>query len=171
MSLQLSSFINRYKTTTPQPKMTKSASNVDQNEFNQYGALNTNALNNNDFQTTIEMVGIHIMSASGMVVLFLILFVIIAAWRCLKKKNRKKIMHFLCVKKCRYSEDPGDKSENADSARNNKRIQEIPLDVNRLVELSNQLALNNAVAQVQSQSRAPSTTNLSTVASVEPVSA
>ena len=168
MSLQLSSFINRYKTTTEQSKMTKTASNVDQNEYNQYGALNTNALNNNDFETNIEMVGIHIMSAGGIVMLVFIIFMIIVAWRCCKKKNRKKIMHFICVKKCKYLEDPEDRSENTDMARHHhKQVQEVPLDVNRLVELSNQLALNNAVAQVQSQSRTPSTTNLSTVATVE----
>ena len=39
MSLQLASFINRYKITTEKSKMTKKASNVDQNEYNQFGAL------------------------------------------------------------------------------------------------------------------------------------
>ena len=140
--------------------MTKKASNVDQNEYNQFGALNTNALNNNDFETNIEMVGIHIMSAGGIVMLVFIIFMIIVAWRCCKKKNRKKIMHFICVKKCKYSEDPDERYENTDMARHNHRqVQEVPLDVNRLVELSNQLALNNAVAQVQSQSRTTSSTN------------
>ena len=77
-------------------------------------------------------------------------------------------MHFICVKKCKYSEDPDERSESTDMARHNHRqVQEVPLDVNRLVELSNQLALNNAVAQVQSQSRTTSSTNLSTVATVE----
>ena len=168
MSLQLASFINRDEITAEKSKMTKKASNVDQNEYNQFGALNTNALNNNDFETNIEMVGIHIMSAGGIVMLVFIIFMIIVAWRCCKKKNRKKIMHFICVKKCKYSEDPDERSENTDMARHNHRqVQEVPLDVNRLVELSNQLALNNAVAQVQSQSRAASSTNLSTVATVE----
>ena len=77
-------------------------------------------------------------------------------------------MSFICIKKCRYTEDPEDKSENTETARNHgKQVEEVPLDVNRLVELSNQLALNQAFAQVQSQSRTPSTTNLSTVATVE----
>ena len=77
-------------------------------------------------------------------------------------------MRFICIKKCRYTEDPEDKSENTETARNHgKQVEEVPLDVNRLVELSNLLALNNAFAQVHSQSRSPSTTNLSTVATVE----
>ena len=113
MSLQLSAFINRLKTTTQQPKMTRSASNVNNNEYSQYGALNTNTLNGNDFETNIELVGIHIMSAGGILVLIFILFMMIVAWRCCKKKNRNKIMHFICVKKCKYTKDPEDEPENA----------------------------------------------------------
>ena len=170
MSLQLSSFINRFKTTTQQPKMTESASNVNQREYNQYGALNTNALNGNEFETNIEMIGIHMYSAGGIVMLIFIVFMMILLWRCCKKKNLKKIMRFICIKKCRYTEDSEDKSESTEAAKNHgKQVEEVPLDVNRLVELSNQLALNNAFAQVQSQSqsRAPSTTNLYTVVTVE----
>ena len=40
------------------------------------------------------------------------------------------------------------------------RVEEIPLDANRLVELVNHLAVNEAFAQVQSQSRNASTTNM-----------
>ena len=168
MSLQLSSFIDRFKTRTTQPKMTKTASNVNQREYNQYGAMNTNTLNDNELETNIEMIGIHLYSAGGIMMLIFIVFMIILLWRCCKKKNRKKIARFICIRKCRYTEDPEDKPETTEAARKHGAyVEEIPLDVNRLVDLSNQLAMNNAFAQVNSQSRSPSTTNLSTVATVE----
>ena len=168
MSLQLASFIDRFKTTTTQPKMTKSASNFNQRKYNQYGAMNTNALNGNELETNIEMIGIHLYSAGGIVMLIFIVFMIILLWRCCKKKNRKKIARFICIRKCRYTEDPEDKPETTEAAKKHGAyVEEIPLDVNRLVDLSNQLAMNNVFGQVHSQSRSPSTTNLSTVATVE----
>ena len=47
------------------------------------------------------------------------------------------------------------------------RVENIPLDVNGLVSLSNQLAMNQAFAQVQAQSRSASTNNLTVEAAAE----
>ena len=168
MSIQLSSFINRLPKTTQQPKMTKTASSIKQREYNQYGAMNTNALNGNELETNIEMVGIHLYSAGSIMMLIFIVFLMILCWRCCKKKNRKKIARFICVCKCKYAEDEEDGPETTKACKKTgQRVEEIPLDVNRLVDLSNQLAMNNAFAQVHSQSRSVSTNNLSTVATVE----
>ena len=48
-----------------------------------------------------------------------------------------------------------------------ERVENIPLDVNGLVSLSNQLAMNQAFAQVQAQSRSASTNNLTVEPTVE----
>ena len=48
-----------------------------------------------------------------------------------------------------------------------EQVENIPLDVNRLVSLSSQLAMNQAFTQVQAQSRSASTNNLTVEATVE----
>ena len=145
--------------------MTKSASNIQQREYNQYGAMNTNALNGNELETSIEVVGIHLYSAGCIIMLILIVFTVILLWRCCLRKNWHKIAKFICIRRCRYNEDMEDKPETTVTYKKTGAwVENIPLDVNRLVDLSNQLAMNQAFAQVHSQSRSASTINLATEA-------
>ena len=105
--------------------------------------------------------------------LILILFAVILLWRCCKRKNRHKIAKFICIRRCRYTEDMEDKLEKAVgyNKTTGERVENIPLDVNGLVSLSNQLAMNQAFAQVQAQSQSASTNNLTVEPTVEaPVS-
>ena len=169
MNIQLSSFIDRLLKMTQQPTMRKSASNIEESESNQYGAINNNLLNNNDLETSIEVMGLHLYSAGSVIMLILILFAAILLWRCCKRKNRHKIAKFICIPRCRYSEDMEDNPEKAMSynKKTGARVENIPLDVNGLVSLSNQLAMNQAFTQVQSQSRSASTNNLTAEAAIE----
>ena len=171
MNIQLASYIDRLPKTTQQPTRTMkgSASNIQEHESNQYGALNTNLLNGNKLETSIEVVGLHLYSAGSVIMLILIVFVVILLWRCCKRKNRHKIAKFICIRKGRYTVDPEDEPETsvAYNKKTGARVEEIPLDVNGLVALSNQLAMNQAFTQVQSQSRSASTTNLAAEATVE----
>ena len=169
MNIQLSSFIDRLPKTTQQPTMRKSASNIQQSESNQYGAVNNNLLNGNELETSIEVMGLHLYSAGSVIMLILIVFAVILLWRCCKRKNRHKIAKFICIRRCRYSEDMEDNPEKAMSynKKTGARVENIPLDVNGLVSVSNQLAMNQAFAQVQSQSRSASKNNLTTEATIE----
>ena len=164
MNIQLPSFVNRLLKMTQQPKMRKSAANIEESESNQYGAINNNLLNNNDLETSIEVVGIHLYSAGSVIMLILILFAVILLWRCCKRKNRHKIAKFICICRCRYTEDMEDNPEKAVSYNKNTGAR---VDVNGLVSLSNQLAMNQAFAQVQAQSRSASTNNLTVEAAAE----
>ena len=74
MTIQISSFIDRLPKTKKQPTMKKSASNIQQSESNQYGAVNNNLLNSNELETSIEVIGLHLYSAGSVIMLILILF-------------------------------------------------------------------------------------------------
>ena len=111
MNIQVASFIDRLLKTTQQPTMKKSASNIQQSESNQYGAVNNNLLNGNELETSIEVVGLHLYSAGSVIMHILIVFAVILLWRCCKRKNRHKIAKFICIRRCRYSEDMEDNPE------------------------------------------------------------
>ena len=63
---------------------------------------------------------------------------------------------------CRYNEEMSEAPEPtvSYSKSSGAEVENIPLNANGLVVLANQLVLNQAFAQVQSQSRNASTTNL-----------
>ena len=108
MNSLLASYIDRLPKTTQKPpkKITRSASNIQQQESNQYGAVNNNLLNGNEVETSIEVMGLHSYSAGSVIMLILIMFAVVLLWRCCKRKNRQKIARFICVKQCRYTATP-----------------------------------------------------------------
>ena len=123
-------------------------SNIQQQESNpnQYGAVNNNLLNGNEVETTIEVVGLHLYTAGSVIMLILITCAVILLWRCCKRKNRQKIARFICIKWCRYTEDPSETPERSVTyaKATGARVEDVPLNANRLVALANQLTLNQA---------------------------
>ena len=154
MSLNLASFINRLpeRTTNKAPNMTKTATNIQQSEKHQLGAINNDFLNDNEVDANIEVIGHHIYSSPSVIIVFLVMFALILVWRMCKRKKRHKICHFLCVRRCRYGQVMPEAPEPivSNSTTGGARVENIPLNANGLVQLANQLALNVAVAQVQS---------------------
>ena len=82
MSIHIAMFIDRLPNLTPKPalkieNMTKTASNINQQDTHQYGAVNNNLLSGNEVETSIEVVGLHLHTAASVIVLLLMLFVLI----------------------------------------------------------------------------------------------
>ena len=105
MSIHIATFIDRLPNPTPKPalkieNMTKTASNINQQDAHQYGAVHKYLLNGNEGETSIEVIGLHLHTAASVIVLLLMVFALIFLWRVCKQKNRRKICWFLCVKRC-----------------------------------------------------------------------
>ena len=117
----------------------------------------------------MEVVGLHLYSAGSVIMLILIMCAVILLWRCCKRKNRQKIARFICIKRCRYAEDPSKTPERSVTytKATGARVEDVPLNANGLVALANQLALNQAFSQVQSQSRHASTSDIVTKVAAE----
>ena len=93
-------------TTTHAMKINKATANTFKEIKNtQNRLINSEMLNNNKFLTDLELISCHINSAAGEVVCFKIIFALFLCWCVSKKKNMKKICTFLCVKKCRVTEE------------------------------------------------------------------
>ena len=107
-----------------------------------------------DKNTNIEVISLHLYTSGSVVVALKLMFLLCAMWRICQKKNRLKICHFICTRKCRYGEDMMNTPEPsmAFTTRGGPRVETIPVDSAGLVQLVNQLALNSAVAQMQSRS-------------------
>ena len=140
MSFNLASFINRIPevTTTPAPNMTKTATSIEQSEKHQSGLINNNFLNNNKVEANIEVISLYMYSAASVIIVFLVVFALILVWRMCKRKNRHKICHFLCVRRCRYGVDtPEDLEASVSySATGGARVQNIPMNTDGLIQLA-----------------------------------
>ena len=156
MNINLASFIDRLPevTTNTAPDMAKTATQLQQSNKHQVGAINNDFLNHNAVEANIEVIGLHVYSAATIIIVLLVMFALILIWRMCKCKNCNKICHFICVKRCRYrGDEPEDLEASVSySARGGAQVQNFLMNTDVLSQLANQLAVNTAMAQVQSRS-------------------
>ena len=170
MSVNIASFIDRTdikKTKPAQHKELKMPTGKDINirevdaDSQQNGVIN-NEISGNYIEQTFDFIQIHfnsVMSVLGIVVLIIGLCCI---WRCLKMKNIRKITKFVCLKKCKVTEEMLEVDEKAQEAKRNLGADFELLDVNALVSMANRATVENAYLRSQQMRPTVEGANLST---------
>ena len=140
--------------------MTRTATSIQQSEKHHAGLINNGFMKEIEVTANIEVIGLHMYSTALVIILLLVVFTLFVIWRMCKRKNMHKICHFICIRQCRYGEDMTDDPEAsvAYSATGGVIVQNIPMDTSSLIQLANQMALNTAVAWIQSRSTTSSNT-------------
>ena len=157
MSLSISSFIDRtdFKKTKPaHHKELKMPAEKDINikqveaKSQQNGVIN-NEISGNSVEQTFEFLHIHFNSAMSVLGIIILLVGLCCLWRCMKMKNLKQITKFICLRKCRVTEEMLEDEEKAPVPRQNLGADFELLDINALVSLANKATVENAYLRTQ----------------------
>ena len=161
MSLILSSFIDRtdFKRTIAHPKELRMPAeqkdiSIKQVEAKsqQNGVINNKILGKS-LETTFEFLHIHLNSAMSVIAIVILVVGLCCLWRFMKMKNLRKIAKFICLRKCRVTEEMLEEEEKTPKPRQNQGAYFELLDINALVSLANKATVENAYLRTQ-QNRA-----------------
>ena len=96
-------------------------------------------------ETTIEFLHLHISSAMSVIEVILLLVGLCCMWRFLKMKNLKKMATFICLHKCRITEEMlKEEGEQMPGPRSSQATEYELLDINTLISLTNKTTIENA---------------------------
>ena len=153
MFANLATYIDRVysrKTTSKTPKrlrMPEGAKEIKITETEadskQYGAIN-NSISGNQVTTTFDFIQLHFNSAMAVVVLVALVVALCCCWRACKAKNLKKIARFLCIHKCRVTEQMLESEDKPTTVRMNTGSTVEIRDLEAVVNMANKSAIENA---------------------------
>ena len=170
--LAVATFINRTdsrKTTGRPPiviRMPRGPEEIEITEVasdsKQIGAIN-NSVSGNTVSTTVEFLQLHFNSAMAVVMLVVSIVVLCCCWRALKIKNLKKIAKFVCIDRCRVTQEMLDDAERPRNARlTNGSTVEIR-ELETALDMAHKSAMENAI--LRNQRRAPTLEEINSPAS------
>ena len=154
MFANLATYIDRVdtrKTTskTPEPlRMPEGTKEIKITEVaadsKQYGAIN-NSVSGNTVTTTFEFLQLHFNSAMAVVVLVALVVALCCCWRACKVKNLKKIARFLCINKCKVTEQMLEDEDKPRSVRLNTGSAVEIRDLETVIDMAHKSAIENAI--------------------------
>ena len=113
-------------------------------QADQYGLVN-NAVSGNTFETTVDFFQLHFTSTLAVVGLGAAIVLMCCCWRMLKAKNLAKIARFICIRRCRVTEDMLS-SETPATAQRMTASQGDLMEMDAMVNLGNKTMLRNSGA-------------------------
>ena len=148
--IRLATFIKRdFEKTTPSTTRKLKMPNGQINKLaetdadsDQYGVLNT-AISGNSFETTVDFFQLHFTSTLAVVGLGITIFLICCCWRMLKAKNLAKLARFICIRRCRVTEDMLSPEATATPPRMTASRSDLG-EMDAMVALANKAMLENA---------------------------
>ena len=111
-------------------------------QADQYGVVNT-AVSGNSFETTVDFFQLHFTSTLAVVGLGATIFLMCCCWRMLKAKNLAKLARFICIRRCRVTEDMLS-SETPTTAQRMTASRDDLVEMDAMVSLANKTMLENA---------------------------
>ena len=109
----------------------------------QYGLIN-NSISGNQVYTTFDFIQLHFQSAMAVVVLVALVVGLCCCWRLCKAKNVKKIARFICLQKCRVTEEMLESEEKPKATRMTAGSNVDLRDLEAVVNMANKSAIENA---------------------------
>ena len=111
-------------------------------QADQYGLVN-NAVSGNTFETTVDFFQLHFTSTLAVVGLGAAIVLMCCCWRMLKAKNLAKIARFICIRRCRVTEDMLSTETPAAAPRMTTSHGDL-MEMDAMVNLANKTMLENA---------------------------
>ena len=115
-----------------------------ESDSKQYGAIN-NSVSGNTVTTTFEFLQLHFNSAMAVIMLVVMVVVLCCCWRALKVKNLKKIARFLCINKCKVTEQMLEDEDKPRSVRLNTGSAVEIRDLETVIDMAHKSAIENAI--------------------------
>ena len=150
--IRLATYINRAnspKTTTETPEKWKmpAGKEIDIKETDadseQYGLIN-NSISGNSVNTTFDFIQLHFQSTMAVVGLAVLIIGLCCIWQMCKMKNIRKIARFICLQRCKVTEEMLEVDERPRGARRNTGNDMGLLDIEAVVSMANKAAIENA---------------------------
>ena len=148
----LATFLNRAefkKTTTTIPGLLKMPHGQDieisetEAQADQYGLIN-NAISGNTLNTTVDFIQLHFTSTLAVVGLGALVIGLCCCWRMCKAKNMTKIARFICIRKCRVTEDMLSTGESTTAPRMTTSSNVDLMEMEAVINMANKTMLENA---------------------------
>ena len=148
----LATFLNRAdfkKTTTKTPGLPKMPRGKDieisetEAQADQYGLIN-NAVSGNTLNTTVDFIQLHFTSTLAVVGLGALIIGMCCFWRICKAKNMKKIARFICIRRCRVTEDMLSTGESTTAPRMTTSSNVDLMEMEAVINMANKTMLENA---------------------------
>ena len=155
--INLATYIDRayfLKTATGTPRKWKMPNGKDINiketdaDSQQNGLIN-NLISGNSIETTIDFIQLHFQSTMAVVGLVVLIIGLCCIWRMCKMKNLRKIAKFVCLQRCKVTEEMLEVEERSQGARRNIGNDFGILDVEAMVSMANKAAIKNAYLRNQ----------------------
>ena len=150
--IRLATYINRAdfpKTTTANHEKLKMPNGKEINiketdaDSNQYGLIN-NTISGNSVSTTFDFIQLHFQSTMAIVGLAVVIVGLCCLWRMCKAKNLCKIVRFICLQRCKVTEELLEVDERPQGTRRNTGNELGLLDIEAVVSMANKAAIENA---------------------------
>ena len=150
--IRLATYIDRanfLKTTTGTPEKWKMPTGKEINiketdaDSQQYGLIN-NSISGNSVETTFDFIQLHFQSTMAVVGLAVMIIGLCCIWRMCKMKNIRKIARFVCLQRCKVTEELLEVEERPQGARRNTGNDLGLLDIEAVVSMANKAAIENA---------------------------
>ena len=150
--MHLATYIDRAdfrKTTTETPRKWKMPNGKDINiketdaDSQQNGLIN-NSISGNSVETTIDFIQLHFQSTMAVVGLAILIIGLCCILRMCKMKNIRKIARFVCLQRCKVTEEMLEVEERSQGARRNTGNDLGLLDIEAVDSMANKAAIENA---------------------------
>ena len=157
MNINLATYIDRAKfltTTTAKPKEWRMPNEKEINiketdaDSQQNGLIN-NSISGNSVEKNIDFIQLHFQSTMAVVGLVVLIIGLCCMWRMCKMKNIRKIAKFVCLQKCKVTEEMLEVEEKSQGTRRNIGNDFGILDVEALVSMANKATIENAYLRNQ----------------------
>ena len=112
-------------------------------QADQYGLVNT-AVSGNTFDTTVEFFQLHFTSTLAVVGLGALIIGMCCFWRICKAKNLRKIARFICIRRCRVTEDMLSPGESTTTPRMTTGSNVDLMEMEAVINMANKTMLENA---------------------------
>ena len=148
----LATYINRISskktiTETPRRLIMPKGKDIEITETDadsdQYGLIN-NSISGNQMYTTFDFIQLHFQSTMAVVGLAVLVVGLCCVWRLCKAKNVRKIARFICLQKCRVTEEMLETEERPKGARMTTGSNLDLLEMEAVVNMANKSAIENA---------------------------
>ena len=148
----LATYINRAdskKTTTEPPRILKMPHGKDieitetEAKSDQYGLIN-NSISGNQMYTTFDFIQLHFQSTLAVVGLAVLVIGLCCLWRLCKAKNIRKIARFVCIRRCRVTEEMLDTEDRPRTPGMTASSNVDLMEMEAVVNMANKTAIENA---------------------------
>ena len=148
----LATYINRAdskKTTTEPPRILKMPRGKDieitetEAKSDQYGLIN-NSISGNTMNTTFDFIQHHFTSTLAVLGLFALIIGLCCLWCLCKAKNVRKIARFVCIRRCRVTEELLDTEDRARAPRMTASSNVDLMEMEAVINMANKTLIENA---------------------------